>query len=67
MYKYIIINYIVRPKIISLNGHLIFEAAEHKNISFKTIGSGCVNLNGIDLTSAPKIVTYKYIINEIRQ
>jgi hypothetical protein len=46
-----LIYFIFSAKIRVENGELILESAQNKNITFQTMGSGRVNLNGEDLTS----------------
>ncbi|KAJ3659671.1 hypothetical protein Zmor_011346 [Zophobas morio] len=45
----------IQPRIVAQNGHLIFYAAEHKNISFQTLGRGGIHVNGVDLLKTSKL------------
>nr|XP_008192422.1 PREDICTED: cubilin [Tribolium castaneum] len=44
-----------QPRIVTQDGHLIFYAAVHKNISLQTQGRGKIHVNGIDLSQAAKL------------
>ncbi len=40
----------LRPRIVIKDGHIIFETARNKNITFKSSGSGIIAVNGEDLS-----------------
>ncbi|KAK9889124.1 hypothetical protein WA026_004393 [Henosepilachna vigintioctopunctata] len=45
-----------QPKIITEDGHLIFRAGEDRNITLQTKGKGKVQVNGVDLSDAAKMI-----------
>ena len=54
--------YNCRPRIVTQNGHLIFETAADHNISLISRGNGFVNLAGHDITNVVRMVSGKFII-----
>ncbi|XP_060075561.1 cubilin-like [Ylistrum balloti] len=56
-----------QPKIITTNGHLVFETGINHNITFKSTAGGYVNVNGENLVSMVQTVkSNKQAIDELR-
>ncbi|XP_069122183.1 cubilin-like [Argopecten irradians] len=56
-----------QPKIITTDGHLVFQTGINHNITFKSTAGGYVNVNGENLVSMVQLVkTNKQAIDELR-
>ncbi|XP_033761795.1 cubilin-like [Pecten maximus] len=56
-----------QPKIITTDGHLVFETGINHNITFKSTAGGYVNVNGENLVSMVQMVkTNKQAIDELK-
>ena len=47
--NFLIIKFIFRPVLESINGNLFISSAKDKNITLKTLGNGNININDINL------------------
>lgn len=66
IYLFCIISYITnllcpfyRPRMMTMNGHLIFQTGTNHNITFRSTGGGYVNIDGENVQQLASLVSIK--------
>ena len=52
-------NFHSRPRIVSQDGHLVFETGTYRNITFKASEGGYIILNGEDIRTIAETVSMR--------
>ena len=56
----LILLFIFRPRILTQNGHLVFQSGTNHNITFRATAGGYINVNGDDLAVITQTVSDHY-------